>query len=309
MYWNCIKRRGKERWYLVEEYKDPQDKRKWKRRYIVSLPQKPTLYNPLLIEGDSREILKQFNPNSIHLVVTSPPYYQLKEATWDTYDDYLKMLNIVWEGCYNALNIGCRMCVNIGDEYTDVETYGRHYAISIHADIIKSCQKIGFDYMGAIIWYKRKRLKSSGGGVFLGSYPYPPEFLLSYEYEYILLFKKGRKRLKPSKELKELSKFTKEDWGSYFDALWEFKGEKKGLHSSAFPEELPKRLIRMFSFWGDVVLDPFMGSGTTPLVAAIWGRKGIGIELNKSYYKIAQDRIKSYKIPFENEVSSNIFNA
>ena len=297
---DCFWWKKKTRWYLVDKYRDDKDKRKWKRRYIVSFPEKPTLYKPQLILGDAREVTQQFKPNSIHLVVTSPPYFNLKEGTWDTYDDYMDMLNSVWGSCHNALNIGCRLCVNIGDEYADVETYGRHYAMPIHADIIKGCQTVGFDYMGAIIWNKRKRLRSSGGGVFLGSYPYPREFLPSYEYEYILIFKKRGRSERPSDAVKysELSKLSKQEWGRYFDAQWKFVGEKKKLHSSAFPEELPKRLIRVFSFVGETVLDPFMGSGTTPLVAAFLGRKGIGIEINENYHKIAEARINTAKIPF-----------
>lgn len=294
-------RENRGNYYLRKRVKD---KGKWKEKTLVKFGRyKPVFYKPLLINGDSREVLKQFRPNSTHLVVTSPPYYQLKEGTWDSYNDYLDMLNTVWRGCHNTLNIGCRLCVNIGDEYTDVETYGRHYAIPIHADIIKGCQTVGFDYMGAIVWDKRKRLKSSGGGVFLGSYPYPREFLPSYEYEYILIFKKRGRSERPSDEIKHASKLSKQEWGKYFDARWNFVGEKKKLHSSAFPEELPKRLIKVFSFWGDVVLDPFMGSGTTPLIAAMWGRKGIGIELNSSYYKIAQDRVNASKIPFNDVVA------
>lgn len=280
--------------------------RKWEGKYperkqinVISFGRhKPTFHKPQLFNGDAREILKQIKPLSVNLVITSPPYYNLKETYWENYSEYTDMLNEVWEGCYSVLDNSCRLCVNIGDQYTDVETYGRHYAIPIHADIIKGCQKIGFDYMGAFIWNKRKTLRSSGGGVFLGSYPHPREFLPSFEYEYILIFKKSGKGKMPSDKIKKASRLKKSEWGEYFDARWSFVGEKKKMHSSAFPEELPKRLIRIFSFWNETVLDPFMGSGTTPLVASKWGRKGIGIELNKSYFEKAQQRINNAKIPY-----------
>lgn len=258
----------------------------------------PTFYKPQLFNDDSRKQLKKIKPLSVNLVVTSPPYYNLKETYWKNYEDYLKLLNEVWDGCYHVLDNGCRLCVNIGDQYTDVETYGRHYAIPIHADIIKGCQQVGFDYMGAFIWDKRKTLRSSGGGIFLGSYPYPREFLPSYEYEYILIFKKGGKGKMPSDEIKKASKLKKVEWKELFDARWRFTGEHKKFHSSAFPEELPKRLIRCFSFWGETILDPFMGSGTTPYVAAMWGRKSIGIELKKNYFDDAEKRINSLKLPY-----------
>lgn len=300
MWWEERVVKGKKYWRLREWRRDGKDKREWKKCTIASFYEKLTFYEPQLILADAKEKIKQFKPNSIHLVVTSPPYFNLKEGTWDTYDEYLSLLNTVWGGCHNALDIGCRLCVNIGDEYTDVENYGRHYAIPIHADIIKGCQKVGFDYMGAIIWSKRQRLDSSGGGAFIGSYPYPREFLLAYNHEYILLFKKRGRSQKPSEKIKEDSKLSRDNWKEYYDAIWTIRGEKKRLHSSAFPEELPKRLIKVFSFVGDVVLDPFMGSGTTPLVAAMLGRKGIGIEIDEAYYKIAEARIRTAKIPFEN---------
>jgi len=258
---------------------------------------KPTFYKPQLYNGDAREVLKQFKPLSVHLAITSPPYYNIKETYWDTYQDYLDLLNDVWEKCYHLLDNGCRLCVNIGDQYTDTATYGRTYTIPIHADIIKGCQKIGYDYRGAIIWDKMATMRGTGGGTFLGSYPYPREFLPAYNYEYILIFKKTGDGKKPTDEIKKASKLKKSEWAELFDARWKFPGAKKKLHSSAFPEKLPKRLIRIFSFWGNTIIDPFMGSGTTPYVAAMWGRRSIGIELNKSYFNIAKNRIDALKLP------------
>ena len=267
------------------------------QKYIVRFGRnRPTLYSPKLLTGDARTILKDKPARSVGLVVTSPPYFMLKEAPWGgSYDDYQKILNDIWKCCYDLLDNSCRLVINIGDEQTSTELYGRHKSIPIHADIITGCENIGYDYMGTIIWVKARTMRSGGGGAILGSYPYPREFLPAYNYEYILIFKKPGRGNKPNDIIKARSKVTKSDWKEWYNAIWTFPGEKKGFHSAPFPIELPERLIRVFSFMGDIVLDPFSGSGTTPLTAMRWGRKGIGIDINETYSKKAIGRIEQEK--------------
>ena len=231
--------------------------------------------------------MTELDDKSVHLVITSPPYWQLKDYGTenqigynDSYEEYINNLNLVWKECYRVLNNGCRLCVNIGDQFARSVYYGRYKVIPIRTEIIKFCEAIGFDYMGAIIWQKRTTSNTTGGASLMGSYPTPRNGILSIDYEFILLFKKLGTPIKPNRELKEQSKMTKEEWKEYFAGHWNFGGTKQEGHIAMFPEELPKRLIKMFSFVGDIVLDPFLGSGTTSLAARNLNRNSVGYEIN-----------------------------
>lgn len=239
-------------------------------------------------------------PNeSVHLIITSPPYWQLKDygdanqiGYNDTYETYIENLNQVWAECHRALNPGCRLCVNIGDQFTRAVTYGRYKIIPIREEIIRFCESIGFDYMGAIIWQKKTTMNTTGGASVMGSFPYPRNGLIEIDYEFILLFKKlGASPNNVSKEIKERSAMTKEEWRQYFTGHWNFAGCKQDQHIAMFPEELPRRLIKMFSFLGETVLDPFLGSGTTMKVARELERNSIGYEINPDYLKIIKDKV------------------
>lgn len=240
----------------------------------------------------------EVNDNSVHLVITSPPYWQLKDygsedqiGYHDSYESYINNLNLVWKECFRVLHNGCRLCVNIGDQFARSVYYGRYKVIPIREEIIKCCENLGFDYMGAIIWQKVTTSNSSGGGVQMGSYPYPRNGILKIDYEFILIFKKLGEAPKPSKEIKELSKMTAAEWNTYFASHWNFTGTRQDKHLAMFPEELPKRLIKMFAFVGDTVLDPFTGSGTTPLAAKNLGRNSIGYEINEEFITIIKDKL------------------
>jgi modification methylase len=252
-----------------------------------------------IIHGDSRNMAELEN-NSVDLVITSPPYWQLKDygpeeqiGYHNTYQDYINNLNLVWNECYRVLNNGCRLCVNIGDQFARAAYYGRYKVIPIRTEIIKFCEAIGFDYMGAIIWQKKTTTNTSGGASLMGSYPTPRNGILSIDYEFILLFKKLGTPQKPKKELKEQSKMTVEEWKEYFSGHWNFGGTRQDGHIAMFPEELPKRLIKMFAFVGDTVLDPFLGSGTTALAARNLQRNSVGYEMNPEFIPYIKQKLET----------------
>ena len=250
-----------------------------------------------IINGDSRQ-MTELEDKSVDLVITSPPYWQLKDYGTEnqigynnSYEEYINNLNLVWKESYRVLNNGCRLCVNIGDQFARAVYYGRYKVIPIRTEIIKFCEAIGFDYMGAIIWQKKTTSNTTGGASLMGSYPTPRNGILSIDYEFILLFKKLGTPIKPTKELKERSKMTKEEWKEYFAGHWNFGGTKQDGHIAMFPKELPKRLIKMFSFVGDVVLDPFLGSGTTSLAARNLNRNSVGYEINLDFIQYIKRKL------------------
>ena len=251
-----------------------------------------------IIQGDSRG-MRLIPDESAHLVVTSPPYWHLKDygvraqiGYHDTYEDYINDLNAVWQECHRALHPGCRLCVNIGDQYARAAHYGRYKVIPIRTEIIKFCEVCGFDYMGAIIWQKNATMNTSGGGSVMGSFPYPRNGILKLDYEFILIFKKLGTAPRPDPQAKEASALTKEEWKRYFCGHWHFAGARQDKHLAMFPPELPRRLIRMFSFVGDTVLDPFLGSGTTTRVAASLRRSSFGYEINPLFIERMRDELQ-----------------
>jgi DNA modification methylase len=250
-----------------------------------------------IINGDSRQ-MNLIPDKSVQLVITSPPYWQLKDygvenqiGYYEDYETYINNLNLVWKECYRVLDNGCRLCVNIGDQFARAVYYGRYKVIPIRTEIIKFCESIGFDYMGAIIWQKQTTTNTTGGASLMGSFPTPRNGILSIDYEFILIFKKLGIPSKVSKAIKEQSKLTTEEWIEYFSGHWNFSGAKQDGHLAMFPEELPKRLIKMFAFKGETVLDPFMGSGTTSLAARNLERNSMGYEINPEFIEIAKQKL------------------
>ncbi|MFA5104350.1 MAG: DNA methyltransferase [Candidatus Margulisiibacteriota bacterium] len=250
-----------------------------------------------IIVGDSRR-MKELDNKSTHLIITSPPYWQLKDygeekqiGFHDSYEEYINNLNLVWKECYRVLHDGCRLCVNIGDQFARAVYYGRYKVIPIREEIIKFCEIIGFDYMGAVIWQKATTMNTTGGATVMGSFPYPRNGILKIDYEFILIFKKPGAAPIVDKKIKEMSKLTQDEWNTYFQGHWNFNGVRQNDHIAMFPEELPKRLIKMFSFVGDTVLDPFLGSGTTSVAAKNLNRDSIGYEINKNYLQAIKERM------------------
>lgn len=253
-------------------------------------------YHKIII-GDSRK-MSLLKDKSVHLVITSPPYWQLKDygsseqiGFNDSYEEYINNLNLVWQECFRVLCDGCRLCVNIGDQFARSVYYGRYKVIPIRTEIIKFCETQGFDYMGSIIWQKSTTMNTTGGATIMGSFPYPRNGIIKLDYEFILIFKKLGIAPNPSVGIKEISQLSKEEWNQYFVGHWNFNGVKQDKHLAMFPEELPRRLIKMFSFVDDYVLDPFLGSGTTTLAAINLGRNSVGYEINREFLPVIKEKI------------------
>lgn len=252
-----------------------------------------------IVFGDSRS-LNQIQDKSVQLIITSPPYWQLKDygaddqiGFNDSYEEYINNLNLVWSECNRVLSDGCRLCINIGDQFARSIYYGRYKVIPIRTEIIRFCESLGMDYMGAIIWQKATNMNTSGGGAVMGSFPYPRNGILKMDYEFILIFKKLGTPPKVTIEQKQRSLITKDEWNEYFSSHWNFNGVKQLGHIAMFPEELPKRLIKMFSFVGETVFDPFVGSGTTSLAAMKLDRNSIGYEINNDFLPVMQEKFSS----------------
>ncbi|MDR0866943.1 MAG: site-specific DNA-methyltransferase [Planctomycetota bacterium] len=250
-----------------------------------------------VVTGDSRQLSK-IAAGAAHLIITSPPYWQLKDygsrdqiGFNDSYEEYINNLNLVWRECERVLADGCRMCVNIGDQFARSVYYGRYKVIPIRTEIIRFCETLGMDYMGAIIWQKAITMNTTGGGAVMGSFPYPRNGILKIDYEFILIFKKLGDAPKPAAAPKEASALTREEWNQFFASHWNFAGVRQDRHLAMFPEELPRRLIKMFSFAGETVFDPFLGSGTTTLAAKNLGRNSLGYEINADFLPIIKDKI------------------
>ena len=262
-----------------------------------------------IVFGDSRS-LNKIKDKSVQLIITSPPYWQLKDyGTEDqigfnnNYEEYINNLNLVWQECNRVLADGCRLCINIGDQFARSVYYGRYKVIPIRTEIIRFCESLGMDYMGAIIWQKTTTMNTSGGGAIMGSFPYPRNGILKIDYEFILIFKKLGNAPKPTPQQKSASELTKDEWKEYFSSHWNFNGVKQMGHIAMFPEELPKRLIKMFSFVGETVFDPFAGSGTTSLAAKHLDRNSIGYEINKEFESVIISKLCSEQMDLFDEDS------
>jgi modification methylase len=250
-----------------------------------------------VVRGDARS-MAQLLDASVDLVVTSPPYWQVKDYGSDdqlgfgqSLHEYLFDLCRVWQECARALKPGRRLCINIGDQFARTIIYGRYKIIPIHSEIIAQCESLGLDFLGSIIWQKKTTMNTTGGAAIMGSFPHPPNGIVELDYEHILLFKKPGPPTKFTEEQKRRSELTKDEWKLFFSGHWHFGGARQGAHEAMFPEELPRRLIKMFSFVGETVLDPFLGSGTTARVALDLERSAVGYEINPEYIPLIRERL------------------
>jgi len=247
--------------------------------------------------ADSRS-MEELPDASIHLVVTSPPYWSIKDYAHpgqigyeQSYDEYLTDLTRVLAECHRVLHPGCRAAVNIGDQYLRASEHGRYRVQPIPADLIRAGIGLGFDFMGNLIWQKISTTNTTGGGALMGSMYYPKDGHVTYEHEYIILFRKQGKWPKPTPEQQEKSRLTKEQRSEWFRGVWRISPERQSVHGAVFPVEVPRRLIRMYSFWGETVLDPFLGTGTTSLAAELEGRNSVGYEVNEEFRPMIEARL------------------
>lgn len=254
-----------------------------------------------LIQGDAR-FFGYIPDESVHLVVTSPPYWALKRYN-DTaaqlghiadYEAFLRELSKVWSEAYRVLVPGGRLVCVVGDVCVSRKKHGRHVVFPLHSDICVMCRKIGFDNLNPIIWHKiaNANYEVSNGVGFLGK-PYEPNAIIKNDIEFILMQRKPGGYRKPTLEQRALSMIAKEDYGTWFQQFWNLTGESTKKHPAPYPVELAYRLVRMFSFWGDTVLDPFCGTGTTMLAAMRCHRNSIGIEIDPEYCKMALRRLQN----------------
>jgi modification methylase len=253
-------------------------------------------FNPICVNTthkiyfkDSKK-MSEVPDNSVHLVVTSPPYWCIKDygnpkqiGYNDSLTSYMKKLDKVWSECIRTLADGCRLCINIGDQYIRAEGKTPYQIIPLHAYLVNNIMnKHSNDavYLGSIIWKKIPTTKTSGGASVMGSYGFPRNGYVSYNYEYIALFKKkGVAPKQPTSEIKSRSQIELYEWRELFNGIWQFNGARQVGHLAIFPDELPRRLMRMFTYEDDTVLDPFLGSGTTSRVAYELGRNSVGYEI------------------------------
>jgi len=253
--------------------------------------------------GDARVMAELGSEPGVQLVVTSPPYWNLKEyprtsaaqlGNLDDYQQFLAELVRVWKRCWELLVPGGRLCVVVGDVCIPRRKAGRHSVVPLHADIARKCVELGFDYLSPIFWYKIANavteVQGNGAG-FLGK-PYEPNAVIKNDVEYILILRKPGAYRTPTSEQRALSVIDRTDHDRWFRQIWaDVPGQVRVHgHPAPFPKEIAYRLISMFSFVGDTVLDPFSGIGQTTMAAREAHRSSIGYEIEPAYFEIAQNR-------------------
>ena len=256
-----------------------------------------------IYRDDAREMKELGSSPYVHLVVTSPPYWTLKKypsgagasqlGSIREYDQFQQELAKVWNRCYQLLHSGGRLCVVVGDVCLSRRAAGRHKVVPLHSDIIAHARTAGFDYLSPIFWYKIANAATEvkgNGSIFLGK-PYEPNAVIKNDVEYILIFRKPGEYRHPTDMQRKLSVIDKEDHRRWFRQVWlDIPGESTKIHPAPFPKELAFRLISMFSFVGDTVLDPFWGLGTTTTAAIEAHRSSIGYEIESEYVRLARSR-------------------
>lgn len=254
----------------------------------------------VIFEGDARD-LSHIEDGSVHLVVTSPPYAHLKRyedhpdqmGHIEDYETFLDELDSVWEECLRVLVPGGRVACVVGDVCISRRRGGRHYVLPLSADIQVRGRHIGFDVLTPIRWLKvaNIKLEASSSARFLGK-PNLPNGVIKNDIEHILFMRKAGGYRKPTPEMEAASRISTDDYADWFAPIWTISGASTRNHPAPFPQPLADRLIRMFSFAGDTVLDPFAGTGTTNAAAIEAGRNSIGIEIEPTYVDLIEKRLE-----------------
>lgn len=257
-----------------------------------------------IVFGESEKILRKFADGTFQLMVTSPPYWNVRDygvnnqiGFGESLDSYLQRLNGVWSEVVRTLLPDGKIAVNIGNIYYNWEKEKRKTTANLAYLVWKQLDEYqDLRFMGTVYWQKTT---SRNGAVLFGSYPYPTNFMISSAIEPIHIFRKVGER-EVSKEFKEESKVSKEEFRGFRDAIWYINGVED-KHSAAFPYEIPANLIKMFSYVGDTILDPFVGSGTTTKAAIDLRRNSVGIELNSDFRSIIESKISATQTKWEVE--------
>lgn len=260
--------------------------------------------------GDAREMNELGHSPCVHLVVTSPPYWTLKKypssvahgqlGAVEQHERFQKELARVWQRCFELLHEGGRLCVVVGDVCLSRRATGRHSVVPLHSGIIEHARECGFDYLSPIYWHKIANAATEvkgNGSTFLGK-PYEPNAVIKNDVEYILIFRKPGEYRHPTDRQRRLSIIGKEDHQKWFRQIWsDIPGESTKLHPAPFPKELAFRLISMFSFVSDTVLDPFWGLGHTTAAAVDAHRSSVGYEIESEYFRLARNQFN--RLDFE----------
>lgn len=264
------------------------------------LPLLPTRHD---FYRDDATKISYLEPNSVHLILTSPPYWTLKKyndregqlGSVVEYESFLSELEKVWKISLNALVPGGRLICVVGDVcLSRKKNNGRHTVVPLHASIQEQCREIGFDNLAPIIWHKitNAKFEASRNSSFLGK-PYEPNAVIKNDIEYIIMERKPGGYRSPSFTERIFSVISEENHRTWFNQIWTgLTGASTRNHPAPYPVELATRLIRMFSFVGDKVFDPFHGSGTTAIAAALTGRNSLSVEIDEEYFVYAIDRFK-----------------
>ena len=254
-----------------------------------------------LINGDARDL--SFIPDaSVHLVVTSPPYWNLKRYVEhpdqlghiQDYEEFLGELTKVWKHVLRVLVPGGRLVCVVGDVCVARKAFGRHLVFPLHSDICVSCRRLGFDNLNPIIWHKISNASFEANRTckFLGK-PYEPNAIIKNDMEFILMQRKPGGYRQPTNGQRDESRLSKKNFDAWFQQIWNVTGASTKNHPAPFPLEVALRLVQMFSFTGDTVLDPFCGSGTTMVAALKTGRNSIGVEIEPEYCRMAARYLKA----------------
>ena len=258
----------------------------------------------LFHEGDARN-LSWIPDESVHLVVTSPPYWTLKKYRHHLgqmgdiveYEEFLGELDKVWRECARVLTPGGRICCVVGDICLPRKKAGRHYVMPLHADIQTRARHLGLDCLSPIYWNKIANgvTEAAGNGAGFYGKPYQPGAIVKNDVEFILFLRKGGEYRKPGPIQKALSMLTKAEMQAWWQPIWtDIRGAStRNGHPAPYPVVLAERIIRMFSFAGDVVLDPFAGTCSTAIAAFKNGRNSVSNEIDTTYLESGRANMKA----------------